>query len=122
MKTAEVGVSLATVPSSLQTGVSRPRVLIIEDERPLTYTDIRTFTRNFAASDYREFYLLSMLSTRVISNKALARHLLSIDEWILPRARWMRRLCQQVWVGVEASPHVSLSASEDLLAFASPPQ
>lgn len=72
-----------------------------EDEAPLTYRDIRTFTGSFAASNYREFNLFAMVAPRLIRDPGLGRRLRQLDERILSRAPALRRLCQLVWVGVE---------------------
>lgn len=72
-----------------------------EEERPLTYRDIREFATSFAASRYREFGLLSMLNGRIVTHRPTMRRLESADEWILARAAWLRRLGSMIWVGVE---------------------
>jgi SAM-dependent methyltransferase len=74
-----------------------------EDERPIVYHDVRVFTHNFAAFSFREFGLISMVSGRFVRSRSLKTRLSAIDDVILDRARWMRPLCQQIWVGVTTS-------------------
>lgn len=72
-----------------------------EDERPVTHRDVRVFSQHFAASTYREYALFSMAG-RLIRIRSIVRSLETLDEVLLERAPWMRRLCQTIWIGVEA--------------------
>lgn len=74
-----------------------------EDERPLRYRDIGAFGRHFARAEYREYALFSMLRRRVITNKRVVAALERLDRSVLERVPWVRRLCSEVWVGVEAT-------------------
>jgi SAM-dependent methyltransferase len=74
-----------------------------DDERPLHYRDIRTFGRHFARYECREYTLFSMLRGRVVTNKRLIRGFERLDRVVLERVPWIRRLCSEVWVGVEAT-------------------
>jgi ubiquinone/menaquinone biosynthesis C-methylase UbiE len=73
-----------------------------EDERPLNYHNVRSFSRPFASSAYHEYALLGM-ARRITRRRSLIRSLEAVDEVLLEHARWMRPLCQSIWIGVEAA-------------------
>jgi hypothetical protein len=74
-----------------------------EDETPVDYADIATFGAAFAKVHRREFRLLGMLRRRIIQNNSICDALDRVDGVLLALPP-LRRLCMQVWVGVEAGP------------------
>jgi SAM-dependent methyltransferase len=71
------------------------------DEKPLTYSDIAVFKRQFARGWHMEYCFLSMLRRRIITSRKVVKGLERIDERILRWMPFLRRMCAEVWVGVQ---------------------
>jgi SAM-dependent methyltransferase len=75
-----------------------------QDESPLTYPEIELFIKYFAAARYQEFGFLSMVQRRVTKSRTVVGFLQRCDVVLLERFPGLRRLCREVWIGVETAP------------------
>lgn len=70
------------------------------NEHPLTYDDLRHMGKSFKHARAREFYLFSMISRVVASERAFGA-LWALDEFLIKHLRAVRRWCRYVLVEYE---------------------
>lgn len=65
-------------------------------EAPLTYPNIHSFGRDFDEYHWHEFQFLSMARRFIGDDMTEAMHLHKLDDWLLAKLPWLKRLCRLV--------------------------